>query len=89
MADESSVASVPQPPSGTVTFLFTDIEGSTRLWEERPDEMRALVAEHDERFRTAIEGHGVKDVAALLDVAEGTIKSRLFEARQKLHEKLR
>ena len=58
MADESSVASVPQPPSGTVTFLFTDMEGSTRLWEERPDEMRMLVAEHDERFRAAIEGHG-------------------------------
>ena len=33
-----------QTPSGTVTFLFTDIEGSTRLWEDRPDEMRALVA---------------------------------------------
>jgi predicted ATPase/class 3 adenylate cyclase len=46
-----------QPPSGTVTFLFTDIEGSTRLWEERPDEMRALVAEHDERFRAAIEAN--------------------------------
>jgi predicted ATPase len=47
-----------QPPSGTVTFLFTDIEGSTRLWEERPDDMRALVATHDERFRAVIEGNG-------------------------------
>jgi hypothetical protein len=28
------------PPSGTVTFLFTDIEGSTRLWEQSPREMR-------------------------------------------------
>jgi predicted ATPase len=46
------------PPSGTVTFLFTDIEGSTRLWEERPDEMRVLVATHDERFRAAIEANG-------------------------------
>jgi class 3 adenylate cyclase len=27
-------------PSGTVTFLFTDIEGSTRLWEENPHAMR-------------------------------------------------
>ncbi len=40
-----------------MTFLFTDIEGSTRLWEERPGEMRALVAEHDDRFRAAIEQH--------------------------------
>jgi class 3 adenylate cyclase len=38
-----------------VTFVFTDIEGSTRLWEERPEEMRTLVAQHDERFRAAIE----------------------------------
>ena len=44
-----------QPPSGTVTFLFTDIEGSTRLWEERPDEMEAWVAEHDARLRVEIE----------------------------------
>ena len=42
-----------------MTFLFTDIEGSTRLWEEQPEAMRDLVAEHDERFRGAIEAnHG-------------------------------
>ena len=46
-----------QAPSGTVTFLFTDIEGSTRLWEEQPEAMRDLVAEHDARFRDTIEAN--------------------------------
>jgi len=41
-----------------VTFLFTDLEGSTRLWEDRPDEMQAALAEHDARFRAAIDGNG-------------------------------
>jgi len=50
---------MPELPRGTVTLLFTDIEGSTRLWEERPDEMRAALAQHDEILRSAIEGnHG-------------------------------
>ena len=44
-------------PSGTVTFLFTDLEGSTRLWEEYPDAMRASLARHDELLRGAIESH--------------------------------
>ena len=34
-------------PSGTVTFLFSDIEGSTRLWEELPDAMRDAVVGGD------------------------------------------
>src|ERR1700675_4543715 len=46
-----------QPPSGTVTFLFTDIEGSTRMWEDATEEMRDLVAERDARFRASIEAN--------------------------------
>ena len=45
-------------PSGTVTFLFTDIEGSTRLWEQRPAEMAVALERHDAIVRDAIDGHG-------------------------------
>jgi class 3 adenylate cyclase len=46
------------PPSGVVTFLFTDVEGSTRRWEADAQSMRAALVAHDEVLRTAIEGHG-------------------------------
>jgi class 3 adenylate cyclase len=46
------------PPSGVVTFLFTDIEGSTRRWEADADAMRAALLAHDEVLRTAIEERG-------------------------------
>jgi len=46
-------------PSGTVTFLFTDIEGSTHLWQEQPEAMAIAHARHDEILREAIESnHG-------------------------------
>src|SRR3989442_10781471 len=45
-------------PSGTVTFLFTDIEGSTRRWEEEPDAMQVALAAHDDVLRAAIEARG-------------------------------
>nr|WP_094286616.1 adenylate/guanylate cyclase domain-containing protein [Mycobacterium lehmannii] len=44
-------------PSGVVTFLFTDIEGSTRLWEFDADSMRVALACHDKVLRSAIEAH--------------------------------
>src|SRR6201997_4148781 len=50
--------SAKEPPSGVVTFLFTDIEGSTRRWEADADAMRVALAAHDEVLRTAVEGHG-------------------------------
>jgi class 3 adenylate cyclase len=45
-------------PSGVVTFLFTDVEGSTRRWEADAQTMRAALATHDEVLRSAIEAHG-------------------------------
>ncbi|HXW35421.1 MAG TPA: adenylate/guanylate cyclase domain-containing protein, partial [Acidimicrobiales bacterium] len=42
----------------TLTFLFTDIEGSTRLWENKPDEMRLALARHDDLMRSAIKRSG-------------------------------
>ena len=44
-------------PSGVVTFLFTDVEGSTRRWEADADGMRVALAAHDKVLRTAIEAH--------------------------------
>jgi len=44
-------------PSGTVTFLFTDIEGSTRLWETYPHAMSRAHAQHDALTETVITGH--------------------------------
>ena len=43
------------PPTGTVTFLFTDIEGSTRRWQDDPEAMRALLVEHDAILRAVID----------------------------------
>ena len=43
------------PPTGTVTFLFTDIEGSTRRWQDEPEAMRALLVEHDAILRDVID----------------------------------
>jgi class 3 adenylate cyclase len=49
---------VASPPTGTVTFLFTDIEGSTAMWERNPQAMQAAFARHDELLRRAIEERG-------------------------------
>ena len=45
-------------PSGVVTFLFTDIEGSTRRWEADAHAMRVALEAHNEVLRDAIEAHG-------------------------------
>ena len=73
------------PQSGDMAQDAVERERSARLWQaidQLPERLRAVIV------MTSIEGNGVKDVANLLGVAEGTIKSRLFEARQKLREAL-
>src|SRR5215213_6610390 len=51
-------APMPDFPAGTVTFLFTDIEGSTALWERESEAMAAAVARHLELLDAAIAEHG-------------------------------
>ena len=48
----------PVVPSGRVTFLFTDVESSTRLWAADKDAMSASLLVHDSILRSAIEGNG-------------------------------
>jgi RNA polymerase sigma-70 factor (ECF subfamily) len=58
---------------------------SARLWtaiDALPDKLRLVVV------LTAIDGHGTREVSALVGIPEGTVKSRLFDARQKLKELL-
>ena len=44
-------------PTGTVTFLFTDIEGSTTRWEHHPEAMRTALARHDALLRQTLTSH--------------------------------
>jgi predicted ATPase/class 3 adenylate cyclase len=56
---------MPDLPTGTVTFLFTDIEGSTKRWEQEPQAMQVALARHDAILRATIEaqeGHVFKTV---------------------------
>lgn len=69
-------------PSGTVTFLFTDVEGSTALWEQRPEAMRTALAHHDGLLRSVIEAHGGyvfstggDGFAAVFDRAEPAVRA--------------
>src|SRR5258708_27619063 len=44
-------------PSGTLTFLFTDVEGSTRLWDVAPAAMRAALIRHDALIAEIVSAH--------------------------------
>ena len=84
-------ATLRSPPTGTVTFLFTDIEGSTRLWEAQPETMRAALARHDALLRRCIEtnqGHVFKTLGdafcAVFATATDAVAAALA-AQQVLH----
>jgi predicted ATPase/class 3 adenylate cyclase len=77
-------------PSNTLTFLFTDLEGSTRLWEAFPDRMQGALARHDEILRQAIEANGGRlikttgdGVHAVFDSGHGGVAAAL-QAQQAL-----
>src|SRR5262245_4669977 len=58
-------------PSGTVTFLFTDIEGSSARWEQHPEAMRVALARHDALMRAAIRRHDGHVVKTMGDAFHG------------------
>jgi predicted ATPase/class 3 adenylate cyclase len=58
---------VPGLPTGTVTFLLTDIESSTRLWQEHPDGMRLALAGHDQLLAEIISEYGGRVVKSTGD----------------------
>jgi class 3 adenylate cyclase len=61
-------------PTGTATFLFTDVEGSTRLLQELGGEYAAVLEEHRRALREAFARHGGVEVAAakLLGAAQAS-----------------
>ena len=75
---------MPDLPSGTVTFVFTDLVVSTRLWEQERDAMSAALACHDEILRDAVAAHGgtvVKGrgdgVHAVFPTAAGAVRAAI------------
>ena len=54
-SDAEVAATDPAPP---ITFLMTDVEGSTRLWEQQREEMAAALAVHDMILKAEIASHG-------------------------------
>jgi class 3 adenylate cyclase len=69
------------PPSGTVTFLFSDIEESTKRWNAHPDAMRSALARHDAILREAIEqndGYVFKTVGDAFCAALSSQRGRGF-----------
>ncbi len=80
------------PPTGTVTLLFTDIEGSTRLWETQATAMRAALVRHDALLRHCIGAHdghvfktGGDAFCAAFHTASDAIAAAL-EAQRALHQ---
>ena len=45
-------------PTGLVTYVFTDVEGSTRLWDTHPEQMKPALARHDDILKGAVAEHG-------------------------------
>ena len=84
-ARETAAPCVPAAPASTEQTLI-ERQRADRLWkaiDALPDKLRMVIV------LSAIDGHGVRDVAQLLGVPDGTVKSRLFEGRKQLQVMLR
>jgi RNA polymerase sigma-70 factor, ECF subfamily len=85
-AAREASAGLGSPRSGNAEAEAVARDRAGRLWQAidaLPEKLRFVTV------LNAIEGHGVREVADLLAIPEGTVKSRLFEARRQLQERLR
>src|SRR6266700_4492944 len=83
------MSSGPELPRGTVTFLFTDIEGSTRLLKQLRDGYAEVLADHQAILRRAFEVHGGREIDTQGDsffVAFPRAKDAVAAAVQAQHE---
>lgn len=70
-------------PQGTVTFLFTDVEGSTRLWEDAPEVMMEALRLHDDVIDATVEA---RDGVSVKPRGEGDSRFIVFRsARDAVH----
>jgi predicted ATPase/class 3 adenylate cyclase len=75
-------------PSGTLSFLFTDIEGSTTRWEQHPQAMEQALARHDTLLRQAIDAYGglvIKTVGDAFQAVFTTVAAALEAALAAQH----
>ncbi|HSR20399.1 MAG TPA: adenylate/guanylate cyclase domain-containing protein [Anaerolineales bacterium] len=61
--------------SKSLTFLFTDLEGSTKLWEAFPERMQGALARHDAILRRAVEGNGGRVIKSTGDGVHAAFES--------------
>jgi DNA-binding SARP family transcriptional activator/class 3 adenylate cyclase len=84
MANESSVRHTVSLTGGLLTFVFTDIEGSTHLWEQHPAHMAAVVDRHDHLVGDAITGEGGQVFKTVGDAVHAVFASPLAALRAAL-----
>src|SRR5215510_8785402 len=78
-----------QRASAVLTFLFTDIEGSTRLWQQEPERMGGALARHDVIARAAVETHHGRVVKTMGDGVHATFDDPLDAVAASLEFQLR
>lgn len=90
---EKDAERMAEPHTGTITFLFTDVEGSTSLWERNAEAMSEALSRHDEILRNVIEahnGHVFKTVGdafhAIFSAAPDALQAALEAQRALLRE---
>ena len=80
-----SANSISQFPKGTVTFLFTDIEGSTKLWEQYPEEMKSALAKHDSILKESVESNNGQLIKTTGDGIHAVFSTALDAIKASIH----